>query len=77
MPSENAHAGDSQAALEQAEKLMGQRIVAASVEGEFVRIEFEHKGTDDDTGCLAFPLSALHFCCQNSCESCWKEADGA
>lgn len=47
-----------------ADRLLGARIVAVEQIGsgsDALRLDFEHKGTDDDSGHIDVPLSQIHF----------------
>ena len=44
------------------DRIIGARIVAVTpYDDEHVCVEFEHKGTDDDSGCLIVGLTAVRF----------------
>lgn len=62
-----------------ADRIAGAKLVAISVEGEHLRVEFEHKRTDDDAGCFTVPVSAVCFCglTGDQCDSCWKAFEEA
>lgn len=56
---------------ERAGRALGAKLVALEVIGGNVLFEFEHRGTDDDSGCLLVPLTAIRFCDDDQkCEKC-------